>query len=267
MLQVALPVDLPAQVVPGVDHLVAERVLEVLAVAHLVGAQQDAAARVEPAALAVHLAVLGEPGGAPAAHDVGRVQVPVQRPDLLPQEAHRRAVRKRPVPELLAPLAVGFFVDAVPLLPVVEHALGRHVARQDLEVVDPPLGLRVEAGARRVVLDDGRKVGIGGGGGRRRCCARRRGRRCCRFWRCRGHDRGLNKRSRGRRMRWEELCNRRSGYLMRRSLGSFDSYLESIVVQGHTARQIRALDSVVLMVVTTVRVCGDFFFSYPQSIN
>lgn len=55
---------------------------------------------------------------------------------------------------------------------------------------------------------------------------------------------------------------------MRRCLESFDSYLETIAVQGHTARQIRVLDLVVLMVVTTVRVlCGDFFLIRNPSID
>lgn len=156
MLEILLsePVHLVPQVVPGVHHLVAERVLEVLAVADLVCADEDAVLRAEAAGLPVDLAVLGEAGRAAPADDVGGVEPAVERGHLVPHENHRGRVAEGPVPVLVAALAVGRLVGAVPRLPVVELAFGRDRARQDLEVVDPPGRLGVEACPLRVVFDD-----------------------------------------------------------------------------------------------------------------
>lgn len=169
MLQVLVagPVHLPAQVVPGVHHLVGQCVLEMAPVTDLVGADEDAVAGAEAAALAVDLAVLGEAGGAATADDVVAVEAAVEGLDLFAQEPHRGRVLHGEVPVVLAPLAVTLLVGRRPRLPVMELALGRHLAGQDLEIIDPPFGLRVEARPRRVVLDDRGQVGRGGGGSRR----------------------------------------------------------------------------------------------------
>lgn len=150
-IPIADEIDLPAEVVPGVNHLVGEGVLEMAPARELVGAEEDAGAGVEAAALAVDGAVFGQAGGAAGADDVGGVDAAVEGLDALPQEHHRRRVLERPVPPLVAALAVPLLVHPVPLLAVVERPLGVDRPRQDLEVVDPPLRLRVEACPFRVV--------------------------------------------------------------------------------------------------------------------
>lgn len=153
MLQVQIPhpIHLPPQVIPRVDHLVRERVLQVLPVPDLVGADHDAVGGAEAARLAVDLAVLGQARGAPAALDVGRVEGAVEAGDLFVEEAHGRGEGEEPVAVLLAALAVALLVGAIPGFAVVEGAFGCHAAREDVEVVHPPLCLRVEAGAGGVV--------------------------------------------------------------------------------------------------------------------
>lgn len=161
MLQVTGHINLEAQVIPGMHHFMTKCIFDVLAIADLVGAEQDTVVRVKTARLAMDLAVLGEAGRAAAADDVGGVEVPVEVGDAFAHEAHRGRVRKGPVAVTFALPAVALLVLAVPLLPVVEGALAGYLARQDLEVVYPPLGLRVEARARRVVLHDGWEVAVG----------------------------------------------------------------------------------------------------------
>ena len=132
-------------------HLVRQAVLQMSLVPDLVRADEDARSGVEAAALAMDLAVLGQPGRTPRADDVGAVQLAVQGLDLLPQEPHRGRVLQRPVPVLLAPLAVARLVRHGPRLPVVERPFLVYGTRQDLEVVHPPFRVRVEARALRVV--------------------------------------------------------------------------------------------------------------------
>lgn len=136
-----------------------ERVLEVSPVAHLVGAHEDPVRGLEPAALPLDLQARGQAGRAAPAQDVGRghALAVVQLGDLVVEEAHRRRVGEEPVAVLLAPLDVAGLVGAVPVLAVVEDALVCYLPREDLEVVDPPLRLGVEAGSRWVVLE----VGVG----------------------------------------------------------------------------------------------------------
>ena len=145
--------------IPGMHHLMRQRVLEVGLAPDLIGADQDARVWVEAAALAVDLAVLGQPRGAAGAHDVGAVEPAVQRRDLLAQEDDCRRVLQREVAPLLALAAVPLLVGDVPRLAVVEGALGRYRPRQDLEVIHPPRRLRVEAGAFRVVLYEPGQIG------------------------------------------------------------------------------------------------------------
>lgn len=130
-------------------------VLEVAAVAHLVGADEDAVGGLEAAALALDLQVRGQAGRAPAADDAGRAHGPavVELGDLVVEEADGRTVGEQPVAVLLAPPHVALLVGPVPVLPVVEHALVADLPRQDPEVVDPPLRLGVEARAGWVVLE------------------------------------------------------------------------------------------------------------------
>lgn len=135
-------------------HLVRQRVLHVALARDGVGADEDAGAGVEAAALEVDLAVLGQARGTARADDVGGVDVAVQGGDLLPQEHDGGRVLQRPVPPLLAGPAVPFLVRPVPRLPVVEDPLGRYGPRYDLEVVHPPLRVRIETGALRVVRHD-----------------------------------------------------------------------------------------------------------------
>lgn len=161
MPQVPLPaeVNLEPQLVIGVDHLVREGILEVSPVAHLVGADENPVRGLEPAALALDLQSRRQAGRAAAAQDVGRGHpLPVvELGDLVVEEAHRGRVGEQPVAVLLAPLDVAGLVGAVSVLAVVEDALICYLPCEDLEVVDPPLGLGVEAGSRWVVLE----VGVG----------------------------------------------------------------------------------------------------------
>lgn len=134
-------------------HFMREGVLEVLAVANLVGAEQDAVAGAEAAGLAMDLTVVLEAGGAATAHDIGRVETAVEVGDLALEEADDGRVAKEPVAMVLAALAVALLVDLVAPFTIVELALGRDLAGEDAEVVHPPFGLRIEAGAGGIVDD------------------------------------------------------------------------------------------------------------------
>lgn len=132
-------------------HLVRQRVLEVLPIPHLVGADQDTLFRVEAATLAMYVAVLCQARWAATACNVGGVEAAVEVSELVIKEADGRGGGEEPVAILLAAAAVALLVDAVPVLAVVEHALAGHVTGEDLEVVHPPFCLGVEAGPGGVV--------------------------------------------------------------------------------------------------------------------
>lgn len=72
MLQVlvALPIHLEPEVVVRVHHLVRQRILEVLPVPYLVGAEQNAVLRAEPTRLPMYAAILGKACRTAAADDI-----------------------------------------------------------------------------------------------------------------------------------------------------------------------------------------------------
>jgi hypothetical protein len=107
--QIVHSVHFEAQMIVGVHHLVRQRVLHVSAVAHLVGADQDAVLGIEAAAL---------PGVAfTADHSRGvhgcAAVAGAQEVDVVFEEAHDRRVVEEPFLVVVAALAVDFFVQVV----------------------------------------------------------------------------------------------------------------------------------------------------------
>ena len=125
--------------IPGVNHLVRQRVFEVAAVAHLIGADEDTMFRAEATALTNDAAVLSDARGAAAAEHIGLVKLPVERRHLVAQEPDYGRVLEEVGPIRLTPRAVARLVRLVPILAVVLNPLRRDLAGDNLEVVHPPL--------------------------------------------------------------------------------------------------------------------------------
>lgn len=79
------------------------------------------------------------------------------------KESNSGGICEKPVTIFVASLAISFLMDLVSPFAVVELTFWGHLAGEDLEVVYPPLGLGVEAGARGIV-DDFFWDGLGGDG-------------------------------------------------------------------------------------------------------
>ena len=107
--QVVHGVHLEAQVVVGVHHLVRQRVLHVSAVAHLVGADQDAVLGIEAAALSGVAFTADHARGVHGCAAVARAQ----QVDVVFEEAHDWRVVEEPFFVVVAALAVDFFVEVV----------------------------------------------------------------------------------------------------------------------------------------------------------
>lgn len=118
--QIIDSVHLEAQVVVGVHHFVRERVFHVPAVAHLVGADEDAVLRVEAAALLrVAFAADDARGG-----DGGAAVAGAEEVDVVLHEANYGRVGEEPFLVGVAALAVCGFVEGV-FYPEVGFALAR----------------------------------------------------------------------------------------------------------------------------------------------
>lgn len=67
---VSHPVDLPPEVIPRVNHLVRQRILEVLSIPNLVCAEKNTVVRAEATGLAMDLTVLGQTSRTASAEDI-----------------------------------------------------------------------------------------------------------------------------------------------------------------------------------------------------
>lgn len=101
------------------------------------------------------------PARTPPTDHIRLVQNAVQVGDLFSEKANDGRVLEKPVPVCLAPRAVPRFVRLVPVFAIVLDAFGRDLAREDLEVVHPPLDRGVVACARGVVVQITREEVVG----------------------------------------------------------------------------------------------------------
>lgn len=133
---------------------------------------QNPVPRLKPTTLPLHLAVSRKTRGATTADYIRGVHAlaVVELCDALVEEAHCGAVGKEPVAVGFAGAHVAFFVGASAGFAVVEEAFGGYPAGDDVEVVDPPFGGRVEACTGGVVFEV--EFGAGGGSSRGGCWCR-----------------------------------------------------------------------------------------------
>ena len=132
------PIHLPPQMIPRMHHLMRKCILQMPPIPHLICTDQNPMLRTKPPALPHHPSILRHPRRTPPAHHIALIQRPVQRSNLVPQEADGGRVLEEEGAVFFAARAVARFVDAVAVFAVVFDAFGGDTAGQDVEVGDPP---------------------------------------------------------------------------------------------------------------------------------
>ena len=140
-----------------------QRIFQMLLVPHFIRTDQNSMIRTETPSLPDPIPILILPCRTPSANNVARMQIPVQRLDILLHEYDRRRVLEAPIPPLIALLAIRSLVAdiccfAELMLPFCGHAPRKYVP------VIAPFGCWVVACSRGIVRGCIRVCGGGFGG-------------------------------------------------------------------------------------------------------